>query len=134
MSTELVLTDWAQADRDAFEAAYGSDGDCSCHISAPCGSCTHPGNPMQQEGDASCWVPSADGGTDSPDERRNLTVPKLLVPAEDVIVLIGEYNAWAGALHPDDRDEYLARFADLEKRAEKALKKAETSPAKRKTR
>lgn len=51
-----VLTPEAQAERDAFEAEYGIDGDCSCHLSAPCSSCLHPGNPMQQEEDDSCWV------------------------------------------------------------------------------
>ncbi len=49
-----VLTEEAQADRDDFEAKYGS-GNCSCHIRPPCGSCTHPGNPRNQEEDDSCW-------------------------------------------------------------------------------
>lgn len=49
---ERVLTPEAQADRDDFDA---EDGCCSCHISPPCGYCTHPGNPLNQEDD-SCWM------------------------------------------------------------------------------
>lgn len=45
-----VLTDGAEKDREAFHAEYG-DGNCACHISPPCSSCTHPGNPLNQEGD-----------------------------------------------------------------------------------
>ena len=50
------LTPGAQVERDAFEAYYGTGGDCSCHMSPPCGSCTHPGNPLNQEEDPSAWV------------------------------------------------------------------------------
>lgn len=52
---ELVLTEDAQADRDAFNNNYG-DGNCSCHNNAPCSSCTHPGNPTNQEEDSACWT------------------------------------------------------------------------------
>lgn len=53
---ELELTEEAQADRDAFTENYG-DGNCSCHLgSAPCSSCTHPGNPTNQEEDSACWT------------------------------------------------------------------------------
>lgn len=52
---ELVLTEDAQADRDAFNENFG-DGNCSCHISPPCSSCTHPGNPNNQEEDSACWT------------------------------------------------------------------------------
>lgn len=45
----------AQAERDAFEATFGSEGNCSCHISPPCGSCTHPGNPLNQLEDDTAW-------------------------------------------------------------------------------
>lgn len=38
----------AQEDRDAFES---EDSGCSCHINPPCGHCTHPGNPLNQEDD-----------------------------------------------------------------------------------
>lgn len=47
------LTEAAQADRDDFERLYRFGG-CSCHINAPCGCCTHPGNPICQEEDE-CW-------------------------------------------------------------------------------
>lgn len=46
-----VLTEAAQKDRDAYERIKG----CSCHIAPPCGSCTHPGNPMNQDEDETCW-------------------------------------------------------------------------------
>jgi hypothetical protein len=49
---ERVLTAEAQADRDDFDR---DDGGCSCHISPPCGYCTHPGNPLNQEDD-DCWT------------------------------------------------------------------------------
>ena len=47
------LTDKAQEDRDSFESRGG--GGCSCHINPPCGSCTDPGNPLNQEDDEDCW-------------------------------------------------------------------------------
>lgn len=52
-----VLHPDAQEDRDAFEREHGRDGNCSCHLSAPCASCMHPGNPLNQEGDDNCWLP-----------------------------------------------------------------------------
>lgn len=46
------LTDEAQAERWAFEELGG----CSCFNGcAPCSHCTHPGNPLNQEEDPSCW-------------------------------------------------------------------------------
>lgn len=48
-----VLTPEAEAELSAFRRWYD---DCSCHVSPPCGSCTHPGNPLNQEGDDSCWM------------------------------------------------------------------------------
>jgi hypothetical protein len=51
---ERVLTPEAQADRDDFDSD-SDDGCCSCHIAPPCGWCTHPGNPHNQEDD-SCWT------------------------------------------------------------------------------
>lgn len=53
---ERVLTPEAEAERDQFEAVYGRDGNCSCHISPPCGSCMHPGNPRSQEEDETAWM------------------------------------------------------------------------------
>ena len=49
-----VLKDWAQAERDQFDSEF-SGGNCSCHIAPPCGSCTHPGNPLNQAEDEDCW-------------------------------------------------------------------------------
>ena len=54
MEIERILTPAAQADRDDFNWIY-ADGCCSCFINAPCGYCTHPGNPANQE-DESCWI------------------------------------------------------------------------------
>lgn len=54
MKMARVLTDDAQSERDEFDSEYDG-GNCSCHISPPCGSCTHPGNPMNQEEDESAW-------------------------------------------------------------------------------
>lgn len=46
------LTEEAQAERWAFEELGG----CSCFNGcAPCSHCTHPGNPLSQEEDPSCW-------------------------------------------------------------------------------
>lgn len=50
----MHLTQEAEADRLDFVRDY-SDGNCSCHISPPCGSCTHPGNPRNQDEDDNCW-------------------------------------------------------------------------------
>ena len=36
---ERILTPEAEAEREDFEAKYGMLGNCSCHISPPCGSC-----------------------------------------------------------------------------------------------
>lgn len=53
-----VLTPEAEADRADFHAEGFPN--CSCHISPPCGSCTHPGNPMNQDEDESCWMDDGD--------------------------------------------------------------------------
>ncbi len=52
LKPERVLTDEAQADRDDFDS---EDSGCSCHTNPPCGHCTHPGNPLNQDDD-SCWM------------------------------------------------------------------------------
>lgn len=49
-----TLTAAAQEDRDSFESNY-SDGCCSCHINPPCGYCTDPGNPLNQDEHDECW-------------------------------------------------------------------------------
>lgn len=51
-----VLTPEAEAELEDFKAEYGFDGNCSCHISAPCGSCSHPGNPNNQDEDDTVWI------------------------------------------------------------------------------
>lgn len=51
------LTPAAALDRENFERTYGKDGDCSCHIAAPCGSCTDSGNPQNQDEDETAWEP-----------------------------------------------------------------------------
>jgi hypothetical protein len=53
-----VLTKEAQAERADFQSEHGTDGNCSCHLSPPCESCMHPGNPLNQDEDESCWVES----------------------------------------------------------------------------
>lgn len=55
METELVLTDADQAERDAWDENYEEVG-CTCFQCAPCGSCTHPGNPLNQAEEESCWI------------------------------------------------------------------------------
>lgn len=49
------LTAEAEAERDAFVREYGRDGNCSCHLSPPCDSCLHPGNPLNQAEDPTAW-------------------------------------------------------------------------------
>jgi hypothetical protein len=47
----MRLTSWALAERADWRELNG----CSCHISPPCNSCIHPGNPLNQEQDPECW-------------------------------------------------------------------------------
>lgn len=59
MTRGEVLTYDAQCERDDFTSWFGLDGNCSCHISPPCGSCTHPGNPSNpsnQAEDDEAWM------------------------------------------------------------------------------
>jgi hypothetical protein len=63
-----ILTEDAAVRRAAFDEHYG-EGNCSCFNVAPCGSCTHPGNPANQEEDDECWenisvriFPTEEGG------------------------------------------------------------------------
>lgn len=51
-----ILTPVAQKEREEFKRLFGRDGNCSCHISPPCPSCIHPGNPLNQGGDDEAWV------------------------------------------------------------------------------
>lgn len=50
-----ILIPEAQAQRDEFMRLYGPN-ECACFLSAPCAACTHPGNPLNQDEDESCWV------------------------------------------------------------------------------
>ena len=49
-----VLTQQAEDDRAEWERRY-SDSGCNCHISPPCSSCVHPGNPNNQSECDECW-------------------------------------------------------------------------------
>ncbi|AFC85880.1 hypothetical protein [Frateuria aurantia] len=50
-----VLTPEAEAERADFDSEFDG-GNCSCHLTPPCGSCTHPGNPDNQAEDDSAWM------------------------------------------------------------------------------
>jgi hypothetical protein len=50
------LTEGAQIEREDFQEHYG-EGSCACHLNPPCGSCVHPGNPLNQAEDDSAWEP-----------------------------------------------------------------------------
>lgn len=54
MKAEKRLKDWAEEYRERFETHYDGYG-CSCFQSAPCGWCTHEGNPLNQAEDEDCW-------------------------------------------------------------------------------
>lgn len=56
MSLTRYLTAEGEYALAEFEARYGTDGNCSCHLSPPCGSCTHPGNPRNLAEDPSVWI------------------------------------------------------------------------------
>jgi hypothetical protein len=51
------LTAQARSARESFERQYGDRGNCSCHVSPPCGSCLHPGNPSNQAENDEAWEP-----------------------------------------------------------------------------
>lgn len=38
---------------------------------------------------------------------------------EDANILLDAYDSWAGSLHPEDKEEYLARFDSLRNRLAK---------------
>jgi hypothetical protein len=50
----LELMPWAQEAATSFWRKYG-DGNCSCHINPPCGSCTHEGNPRNLDETPEAW-------------------------------------------------------------------------------
>ena len=51
-----VLTPEAEDDSLDFVRDHGSEGNCSCHISPPCNSCMHPGNPLQLKSNDAAWM------------------------------------------------------------------------------
>ena len=99
------LTPEAQADRDAFDENYGS-GNCSCHLSAPCGSCTHVGNPLNQENDPDAWLPAV-----PPEERSHAWLLERFHENIDSI------DKLARELRESKREHEatLSRFASLQK-------------------
>lgn len=66
------LTEWAERDRQDYRDKYG-DGNCSCHLHAPCGACTHPGHPERQDANDKCWEEDEEEVTFYPD-RSSVTV------------------------------------------------------------
>lgn len=54
--TRLRLTEWAEAEADDFSRTQEDRG-CVCFTGcAPCGWCTHPGNPLNLNEDDDAWV------------------------------------------------------------------------------
>lgn len=49
--------------------------------------------------------------------------PTVQVPASELIELVAKHDEWVGSMHPDEHDEYLARYAHLRKRAAAKLRK-----------
>jgi hypothetical protein len=59
-----ALTPEAQLERDDFIAVFDKGDSCTCwNGCAPCGWCTHPGNPMNQDV-PECWVDGVIGEKD----------------------------------------------------------------------
>jgi hypothetical protein len=56
----LYLNEWAEAEADDFRRVHGG-GNCSCHISPPCCSCMHPGNPFNLNETEDAWVMGPEG-------------------------------------------------------------------------
>jgi len=53
------LTPWAEDAYMDFDARFDG-GNCSCHISPPCGSCLHEGNPANLENTDDAWEKCVD--------------------------------------------------------------------------
>ena len=51
----VTLKPDAEAEYWEWDSKHGDRG-CTCFVSPPCGSCTHPGNPSNLEEDDSAWV------------------------------------------------------------------------------
>lgn len=135
---ERVLTPEAEAEREDFEAKYGMLGNCSCHISPPCGSCMHPGNPRNQEEDETAWMAAGDsegGEADAPawatdpalqylapeDYEMPPADPKLLAmanralhdQAEELRAQLSSIAMIAAAYLPDPSDISTARAVEI---------------------
>lgn len=93
---ERVLTPEGQAERDEFEREYGPYGNCACHINPPCGSCTHPGNPRNQEEDDSCWL------TVAPTEMQATSTQMQVTPGEMQVTSIDWTAPEMQYLAPED--------------------------------
>jgi len=110
---ERVLTPEAEAERAQFEAEHGG-GNCSCHISPPCASCSHPGNPINQEEDETAWMaaPAEDQGKPlnfgtSP-ELQFLAPEDYEMPPADPTLL-----AMANRTLSEQLDEYRGQLAHI---------------------
>ena len=56
----LVLTPEGELLEAQFKSIFRWGG-CSCFISPSCGYCTHPGNPLNLEGDPEVWMEEWEG-------------------------------------------------------------------------
>ena len=41
--------------------------------------------------------------------------PTIEVPVSVLVALFNEHDCWAGSMHPDKREEYLSRYAEIRK-------------------
>lgn len=57
----LVLTPEGEELLCEFWDEFGIRGNCSCHISPPCNSCTHHGNPLNLECCPELWMEEWEG-------------------------------------------------------------------------
>ena len=48
--------EWEQ-EYTQFRLIHGREGNCSCHLCAPCGSCSHDGHPSNIEACDEAWEP-----------------------------------------------------------------------------
>lgn len=118
---ERELTPEAQAEREQFESEYG-EGNCSCHLSAPCPSCVHPGNPRNQEEGETAWVTTSAPDPDFEDVEPSLEqqIIDAQVPATadpnpivDCELPFGDYVPPAGYLvRASKRKPRIVRSAD----------------------
>jgi DNA repair exonuclease SbcCD ATPase subunit len=107
---DRILTPEAEAEREDFEARYGMLGNCSCHISPPCGSCTHPGNPRNQEEDETAWMaaPAGSGLNFGTSPLQFLAPEDYEMPPADPTLL-----AMANRTLSEQLDEYRGQLAHI---------------------